>query len=435
MSNVYSDVEIEINDSTFRIDLIPIMLGVFDIVIGMDWLDKYDANILCSQKLVRVLNPQGQEITIYGDKRNGEHKICSVMKARRYLSRGCHAFMAHVIDTSFEKKSEKDVPVVNKFLDVFLEDLSGIPPERQSSSELILFWEPKIWSFIVMHLTPVSDVFLCNGASKANVVADTLSRKEREGTTRIHSLRMIVTSDLFNKIKAGQVESLKEDHWKNERITSYIMQFEDDCRGIKTRQGSIYIPFRNHVKELLLEEAYKSKYLTHPGATKMYLDLKRNYWCIKMPPYEMLYGRKCQTQVCWEEPGSRELASTDVVLATTKKIETIQESLKAAQDRWKSYAENRRRPIEFNVGDFIMLKVSPWKGVLRFKNKGKLSLGFIGPFKNLKRVGEVAYVLELPKEMRGVHNTFHVSYLRKCLSDESSMITLDDVEIDLEITT
>ncbi|GKB63063.1 hypothetical protein Tco_0919249 [Tanacetum coccineum] len=144
--------------------------------------------------------------------------------------------------------------------------------------------------------------------------------------------------------------------------------------------------------------------------------------------------QKFLTSVCWEEVGSRELASTDVVLATTEKIETIRERLKATQDRWKSYANNRRMPIEFNVGDFVMLKVSPWKGVLRFKNKGKFSPRFIGSFKILKRVGEVAYVLELPEEMKGIHNTFYVSYLRKCLMDEASAITLDDVEIDPEIT-
>ncbi|GJR13572.1 putative reverse transcriptase domain-containing protein [Tanacetum coccineum] len=155
---------------------------------------------------------------------------------------------------------------------------------------------------------------------------------------------------------------------------------------------------------------------------------------IKMPPYEILYGRRCRMLVCWDEVGSRELASTNVVLATTEKIETICERLKVAQDRWKSYADNRRRPIEFNVGDLVMLKISPWKGVLRFKNKGKISPRFLGPFKILKRVGEVAYVLELPKEMRGIHNTFHVSYLIKCLAEESSVITLDDVEIDPELT-
>ncbi|GJZ67188.1 putative nucleotidyltransferase, ribonuclease H [Tanacetum coccineum] len=147
------------------------------------------------------------------------------------------------------------------------------------------------------------------------------------------------------------------------------------------------------------------------------------------------FGGNWDDHLPLEEVGSRELASTYVVLATTKKIETIRERLKAAQDRWKSYADNRRRPIVFKVGDFVMLKVLPWKGVFRFKTKGKLSPRFIGPFKILKRVGEVAYVLELPEEMRGIHNTFHVSYLRKCLADESSMITLDDIEINPEITT
>nr|GEU79367.1 hypothetical protein [Tanacetum cinerariifolium] len=153
-----------------------------------------------------------------------------------------------------------------------------------------------------------------------------------------------------------------------------------------------------------------------------------------MPPYEILYGRKCKTPICWEEVRSRELASTDVVLATTEKIETIRERLKAAQDRWKIYADNRRRLIEFNVGDFVMLKFLSWKGVIRFKNKEKLSPRFIGPFKILKRVGKVAYALELPEEMRDIHNTFHVSYLRKCLADESSVITLDEIEIDLKLT-
>ncbi|GJT25439.1 putative reverse transcriptase domain-containing protein [Tanacetum coccineum] len=130
---------------------------------------------------------------------------------------------------------------------------------------------------------------------KANVVADALSRKEREKVIRIHSLRMIVTSDLFDKIKVAQVEALKEENWKSERITSYISHLEEDSRGIKTQQGRIYIPFQSDVKKLLLDEAHKSKYSIHPGATKMYLDLKINYWWLRMKRDCVKCVEKCLT--------------------------------------------------------------------------------------------------------------------------------------------
>ncbi|GKC40172.1 hypothetical protein Tco_1052556 [Tanacetum coccineum] len=90
----------------------------------------------------------------------------------------------------------------------------------------------------------------------------------------------------------------------------------------------------------------------------------------------------------------------------------------------------RRRPLEFDVGDKVMLKVSPWKGVIRFGKRGKLSPRYIGPLKVLERVGPVAYKLELPRELQGIRNTFHVSNLKKCLSDESLVIPLDEIQLD-----
>ncbi|KAI3813887.1 hypothetical protein L1987_18622 [Smallanthus sonchifolius] len=100
----------------------------------------------------------------------------------------------------------------------------------------------------------------------------------------------------------------------------------------------------------------------------------------------------------------------------------------AAQDRQKSYADNRKRAIEFQVGDFVLLKISPWKGGVR--KRGKLSPRFIGPFKVMARVGAVAYRLELQEGLNRLHNTFHVSHLRKCLADESTFVPLDDIELD-----
>ncbi|KAI3814200.1 hypothetical protein L1987_18948 [Smallanthus sonchifolius] len=104
--------------------------------------------------------------------------------------------------------------------------------------------------------------------------------------------------------------------------------------------------------------------------------------------------------------------------------------MKAAQDRQKSYEDKRRRPIEFDVGDRVMLKVSPRKGIIRFRKKGKLSPRFVGPLRIMARVGEVAYRLELPDELNGIHPTFHVSHLRKCLADESAHVPLTHIEVD-----
>nr|GEX92229.1 putative reverse transcriptase domain-containing protein [Tanacetum cinerariifolium] len=354
---------------------------------------------IIAQKLVRVMNSQGYEIIIYEDRRKGDLKLCSIIKARRYLSRGCHAFMAHMINTNFEKKTIEDLPIVNEFLDVFPEVLPGIQPERQvefridlipgatpiakapycsapsemkelmslkvdpAKIEAVMNWQApknvgKIQSFLGLaeeafvtlqrKLCETPILVLPNGtedmvvycdasyvglgcvlmqrgkviayalrqlkkheenylthdleftavvfplkiwrhylygvkfkiyidhrslqyffekkdpntrqrtwldllksydceiryhSGKANVAADALSRKEREKVMKIHSLRMIITFDLFDKIKAAQVKASKEENWKSEPITPYIPHLKDDSRGVKTRQGRTYIPF------------------------------------------------------------------------------------------------------------------------------------------------------------------------------------------------
>ncbi|GKC74334.1 hypothetical protein Tco_1120217 [Tanacetum coccineum] len=104
--------------------------------------------------------------------------------------------------------------------------------------------------------------------------------------------------------------------------------------------------------------------------------------------------------------------------------------MQAARDRQKSYADLKRKPKEFQVGDKVMLKVSPWKGVLRFGKRGKLNPRYVGPFKVLEKVGSVAYKLELLQELSRVHNTFHVSNLKKCYADEPLAVPLDGLHFD-----
>ncbi|GKF29900.1 putative reverse transcriptase domain-containing protein [Tanacetum coccineum] len=128
--------------------------------------------------------------------------------------------------------------------------------------------------------------------------------------------------------------------------------------------------------------------------------------------------------------GEVQLTGPEIVQETTEKIIQVKQRMQAARDRKKSYADLKHKPMEFEVGDKVMLKVSPWKGVVRFGKRGKLNPKFVGPFKVIKRVGDVAYKLELPEELSRVHNTFHVSNLKKCHADEPLAVPLDGLHFD-----
>ncbi|GJY52535.1 hypothetical protein Tco_0443382 [Tanacetum coccineum] len=151
---------------------------------------------------------------------------------------------------------------------------------------------------------------------------------------------------------------------------------------------------------------------------------------IKVASFEALYGRKCRSPICWAKVGEAQLTGPEIIHETTEKIFKIRDRMQAARDRQKSYVDKRRRPLEFEVGDKVMLKVTPWKGVMRFGKRGKLNPRYIGPFRIIERIGQVAYHLELPQELSRVHNVFHVCNLKKYLSDDTLVITLEEIQLD-----
>ncbi|GKF69615.1 putative reverse transcriptase domain-containing protein, partial [Tanacetum coccineum] len=151
---------------------------------------------------------------------------------------------------------------------------------------------------------------------------------------------------------------------------------------------------------------------------------------IKAAPFEVLYGRKCRLPVCWAEVRQVQLTDPEIVQETTEKVIQIKQRMQAARDRQKSYTNLKGKPMEFQVGDRVMLKVSPWKRVVRFGKWGKLNPRYVGPFKVLEKVRSVAYKLELPQELSRVQNTFHVSNLKKCYSDEPLAIPLEGLHVD-----
>ncbi|GJV82930.1 putative reverse transcriptase domain-containing protein [Tanacetum coccineum] len=134
--------------------------------------------------------------------------------------------------------------------------------------------------------------------------------------------------------------------------------------------------------------------------------------------------------VCWSEVGDSQLTSPELIHDTTEKIIQIKNRLLTARRRQKSYADIRLKPLEFEVGDMVLLKVSPWKGVVHFGKHEKLSLRYIGPFKILARVGPVAYTLELPEVLTGIHSTFHLSNLKKCLVEGYIVVLMEEIQFD-----
>nr|GEU36862.1 putative reverse transcriptase domain-containing protein [Tanacetum cinerariifolium] len=155
---------------------------------------------------------------------------------------------------------------------------------------------------------------------------------------------------------------------------------------------------------------------------------------VRCAPFEALYGRKCRSPILWAEVRDGQLIGPELVQETTEKISQINDRLKAERNRRKSYADKRRKPIEFSVCDYVLLKVSSWKCVVRFMKKRKLAPKFVGPFEIIEKVGPVAYMLDLPEELDGVHDTFHVSNLKKCLADPTPQVPLNEIQVDAKLT-
>ena len=155
---------------------------------------------------------------------------------------------------------------------------------------------------------------------------------------------------------------------------------------------------------------------------------------IGMAPYEALYGRRCRTPMCWTELNEHKIIGLHLVKDTKEKIHIIQQRLKAASDRQRSYANLKRNDIEYEVREKVFLKVSQLKKILRFRRKGKLSPRFIGPYDILEIVGPVAYRLALPLELSKLHDVFHVSMLRKYRSDTSHILPAQDIQVQEHFT-
>ncbi|GJQ89565.1 putative nucleotidyltransferase, ribonuclease H [Tanacetum coccineum] len=223
------------------------------------------------------------------------------------------------------------------------------------------------------------------------------------------------------------------------RFMSLCWQTMQKALGTRLDMSTAYHPQTDGQSEHTihtLEDMLRACVIDFGGSWDVHLPLAEFSYnnsyhsSIRCAPFESLYGRKCRSPILWAEIGENSLIGPELVQETTDKVVLIKEKLKAARDRQKSYVDNRRKPLEFEVGDRVMLKVSPWKGVIRFGKKGKLAPRYVGPFEILERIGAVAYRLRLPEELSGVYDTFHVSNLKKCLVDASLHVPLAEIKVD-----
>ncbi|GJX46377.1 putative reverse transcriptase domain-containing protein [Tanacetum coccineum] len=524
----------------FNIDLMPVELGSFDVIINMDWLANHHAVIVCEEKILRIP---------YGDK----------------------------------------VLIVQE---VFPEDLPGLPPMRQVKFQIDL----------VLGAALVARAPYRLASSELQELSTQLQELSDKGFMRPSSspwgaqseeehakhlkliLELLKKEELYAKFSKcelwlSKVEARKEENYGTEDLCGMIKNLEPLADGTLCLRNKSWIPCFGDLRTLFMHESHKSKYSIHPGSDKMCQDLKKLYWwpnmkveiatyenitmdfvtklpktssgqdaiwvivdrltksahflpmketdsmeklarqylkevvsrhgvpvsiisdrdskftshlwqslnkslgtqldmstayhpqtdgqskrtiqtlkdmlracmidfekgwdrhlplvefsynnsyhtSIKVAPFEALYGRKCRSLVCWAEVRNAQLTRPEIIHETTKKIIQIKKRIQAARDRQKSYADRRLKPLEFEVGDKVMLKVSPWKGVIHFGKRGKLNPRYIGPFKILAKVGTVAYRLELPEQLSRVHSTFYVSNLKKCFSDKPLAIPLDEI--------
>ncbi|GJY74742.1 putative reverse transcriptase domain-containing protein [Tanacetum coccineum] len=254
-------------------------------------------------------------------------------------------------------------------------------------------------------------------------------------------MNMTIQSSIKDKILAAHNEASKAVDAPAEMLRGLDEHMERRSDGALYYLDRIWVPLTGDVRTLIMDEAHRMKYSVHLGADKMYYDLKDMYWwprmkkdialyiskcltCSKVKAehqrpssllcalFKALYDRKCLSPILWAEIREGQLIGPEIMQETTEKISQIKDRLKAVRDCQKCHVDKRKKPLEFSVGDHVLLKVSPWKGVVRFGKKGKLPPRFVRPCEITKRIGPVAYRLRLTQELNGVHDTFHLSNLK-----------------------
>jgi hypothetical protein len=341
----------------------------------------------------------------------------------RYWWRGMKKEIAHYVawcDTCQRTKAEHQKPAGLlqpllvpewKWEEIGMDFVTELPRMQKGNNS--------IW-VIIDRLTKVAHFILV----KTTFGGATLARIYLKEIVRLHGIPRTIVSD------------------RGTQFTSKFWMSLQKAMGTKLDFSTAYHPQTDGQTERVnkvLEDLLRACVLTFDKSWESslpYAEFSYNnshQTSIKMSPFEALYGRKCQTPLMWSNVGEKTLEGPAFVKEVEEKVTLIHKRLLEAQSRRKSYADNRRRELRFEEGDFVYLKVSSMRGVRRFQVKGKLAPRFVGPYPIIGRVGPAAYRLELPESMSNIHNVFHVSQLRKCLQLPESHIEEEAIQIQKDL--
>nr|GEZ05234.1 hypothetical protein [Tanacetum cinerariifolium] len=340
------------------------------------------------------------------------------------------------------------------------------------------FWIPKkLYSAPILALPDRSEDFVAYCDASIKGLGAVLMQRDKTEARKLENIKK-------EDVRGMLVENAKNPDVIREK------KLEPRADGTQCLNGRSCIPCFGNLRTVIIHESHKSKYSIHPGSDKMYQDMKKLYWWPNMKTDIATYVGKCLTcaKVKAEHQRPSGLLTKSAIFAPMREtdpleklalgtsldmsmayhpetdgqsdrtIKTLEDMLRACViDFGKGWVNHlplvefsynnsyhvsikaapfealydlKRKPMEFQVGDRVMLKVSPWKGVVRFGKRVKLNPRYVGPFKVIKRVGSVAYKLKLPKEISRVHNTFHVSNLKKCYANEPLAVMLDGLHFD-----
>ena len=275
------------------------------------------------------------------------------------------------------------------------------------------------------------------------VIVDRLTK-----TAHFIPVRVAYTAKQYAEIYLNQIVRLHgvPKTIISDRGTQFIARFWEQLQeslGTKLIRSSAYHPQTDGQTERvnqILEDMLRACVIQYGKDWEKCLSLaefsyNNSYQAsLKMAPFEALYGRRCRTPLSWSHTGERPLYGLDLVIEAEEKVRVIQNNLKAAQSRQKSYFDDRKKPLQFNVGDHVYLKVSPTKGVQRFGVKGKLAPRYIGPYEIMEKCGPVAYRVQLPDKLSAIHNIFHVSQLKKCVKPPYQVIEQEDIHVEPDLS-